>query len=118
MTAMLSLRGVMPVMTTVASGARLPDFSDNRGDAARHLGGARVRCRRAASALPTLLVPAMQHDDLRIHAVELAVLQAPQHVLRLVGAPAEVRGIPACEIRASSWRAGPGIARRSCPSAA
>ena len=37
-------------------------------------------------------------DDLRIHVVELAVFDAPQHVLDAIAAPAEVRRIPAEEI--------------------
>src|SRR5690606_40745216 len=36
-------------------------------------------------------------DDLRVHAVELAVLEAPEDVLGPVAAPCEVGGVPAVE---------------------
>ena len=38
------------------------------------------------------------HDDLGVDAVELTVLEAPEDVLGLVGAPSEVAGIPAPEV--------------------
>jgi len=39
-----------------------------------------------------------EHDDLRIYAVQFAVVQAPQNILNGVGTPAEVGGIPSEEI--------------------
>ena len=54
--------------------------------------------RRPPGRSPTLLVPASSDDHLRIHAIELAVLQAPEDVLDPVGAPAEVGGVPAEEV--------------------
>ena len=97
MTSMLSLRGVMPVTMTVASRRALPDFSDERGDAAGHVRGARLAS-PSGRRIAHVVSAGHEHDDLRIHAVELAVLQAPEHVLRLVRAPAEVRGVPAREV--------------------
>ena len=37
--------------------------------------------RHRQAALPTLFVPAEQHDHLRVDAVELAVLEPPEDVL-------------------------------------
>ena len=39
-----------------------------------------------------------EHDDLRVHGVQLTVVQPPQHVLRRVAAPAEVGGVPADQL--------------------
>src|SRR3546814_14525773 len=40
-----------------------------------------------------------EHDHLGVHAVEFTVLQTPENVLRAVGAPAEIAGVPAVEVR-------------------
>src|SRR5271170_2097141 len=41
--------------------------------------------------------PGEQNNDLGIYSVEFAVLEPPENVLRLIGAPAEVRRVPAEE---------------------
>ena len=47
------------------------------------------------------VVRAGEHDDhFGVNALELAVLHPPQNVLRSVGAPAEIPGIPAEEVLA------------------
>src|SRR3954464_6465416 len=46
------------------------------------------------------VVRSREHDDdLRVHTIELAMFEAPENVLDLVGAPSEVGGVPAEEIR-------------------
>ena len=41
---------------------------------------------------------ALEDDDFRIHAVELAIFHPPEDVLHAIGAPAEVGGVPAEEV--------------------
>ena len=103
-TAGLSLRGKMAVRMIVAAGAFFRQASTM---------AFRPRVTSATLAvvagLPADVVGAGQdHDDLRVDAVELAVLQAPEDVLRPVGAPAEVAGVPAVEGPRSSGPGSPG----------
>src|SRR5207253_10768862 len=48
---------------------------------------------RSRRIVPGVVGADEQHDDLRIHAVELAVGDSPQHVLGLVPADAKVGGL-------------------------
>jgi len=66
---------------------------DNRLDAAREIGNAGVVERVAVDVVRTRL-----HDEhLRRNSVELAVREPPEHVLRAIAAPREVRRMPAVE---------------------
>ncbi len=92
----LSVRGVIPIRITVASGAfrcitsstaviPLATFST-------------TRCIDAVPRHPADVVRAgHQHDDLRMHIVELTVGEPPENVLDGVPSPSEVRGIPSEE---------------------
>ena len=56
-----------------------------------------------ASSLPAarradVVGAGQHHDDLRLHAVQLAVGEPPEDVLRRVAAPAEVGRVPAVEV--------------------
>src|SRR5262245_59330972 len=94
-TAMLSLRGKMPVRMIVALGA----LRRQRSTSARKSSDD-VRNLLVAAGLRADVVRAGEDDDhLRVDAVELTVLEAPEHVLNLVGTPAEVRSVPPEEVR-------------------
>ena len=51
-------------------------------------------------SFPDVVRAGEDDDHLRVHAIELAVLDAPEHVLDPVGAPAEVGRVPAGEVLA------------------
>ncbi|HEX9365523.1 MAG TPA: hypothetical protein VF921_02790 [Vicinamibacterales bacterium] len=74
-------------------------FPPNGVNDPRKAAGDRRNLRVAARPRPDVVRAGQDHDDLRVDAVQLSVLEPPEHVLNLVRAPAEVRGIPAEEIR-------------------
>ncbi len=92
-TAGLSLRGNMAVRTIVAAGAFLRHETDDRLQPSSNVGDLGV----VAGLLPDVVGAGEQYDDLRVDAVQLAVLEPPEDVLRAVPAPAEVAGVPAVE---------------------
>src|SRR6185369_4763456 len=54
--------------------------------------------RVAAGLRADVVGAAEEDDDLGIHAVQLAVVEAPKYILECVGAPAEVGDVPAEEV--------------------
>src|SRR5207247_4686266 len=66
----------------------------NRFDPARDI----VDRRGGRRYAPNVVRAGEHDDDLRVDAVELTVLEPPQDVLRLVGAPSEIGSVPAEEI--------------------
>ena len=98
-TAMLSLRGKIPVSTIVARGALRRQRSTMAFRPFVTSATLSAVFPDAAGTLPTLLVPARITITFGIDAIELAVLQPPEDVLRAVGAPAEVARVPAGERR-------------------
>ena len=74
-------------------GRLLPASVDDRLEAPGDVGHLGL----VAGLLADVVGAGEEHDDLRVDAVQLAVLQAPQDVLRPIPAPAEVAGIPAVE---------------------
>jgi hypothetical protein len=67
---------------------------ENRREGAGDLRHGGVGPRRAADVVR----PGQQHDHLGMDAVQLALLEAPQDVLCLVGAPPEIGRVPAEEV--------------------
>ena len=51
------------------------------------------------NSVPHIIRSGQKYDHFRIDVVQLAVFEPPEYVLNAIGAPAEIRRIPAEEVR-------------------
>ena len=107
MTAILSLRGKIPIRMITAFGALDCISAHNGLQALSHICGERVDA-FGRNSVADIVRAGQQHDHFRIDAVQFAVFETPEDVLDAIGAPTEIGRIPAEEVLASSSRASAG----------